>query len=84
MLKNFLMEQDDIPWDAMLYVTGAINYGGRVTDEWDQRCLITTLKVAYNEDALVDGYLYSDSGKYYAPSHGNSKSYTDYIENLPL
>merc|ERR1711957_275213 len=68
MLKNFLMEQEDIPWDAMLYVTGAINYGGRVTDEWDQRCLNCALKTVYNEDALVDGYLYSDSGKYYAPA----------------
>lgn len=80
MLKNFLMEQDEIPWEAMLYVTGAINYGGRVTDEWDQRCLITTLKVVYNEDALVDGYLFSDSGKYYAPSHGNINVYKDYID----
>jgi dynein heavy chain len=80
MLKNFLMEQEEIPWDAMLYVTGAINYGGRVTDEWDQRCLNTALKVVYNEDALVDGYLFSDSGKYYAPSFGNCQSYKDFIE----
>jgi len=84
MLKNFLMEQEDIPWDAMLYVTGAINYGGRVTDEWDQRCLNCALKTVYNEDALVDGYLYSDSGKYYAPAFGNIKSYNDYIDSLPL
>lgn len=47
MLRNFLQEQDEIPWEAMLFVTGSINYGGRVTDEWDQRCLATTLKVYY-------------------------------------
>lgn len=31
MLKGFL-ELDEIPWDAILWVTGFINYGGRITD----------------------------------------------------
>ena len=28
MLKLFLDEQEEIPWDALTYVTGHINYGG--------------------------------------------------------
>jgi len=43
MLKLFLEEQEDIPWDALVFVTGHINYGGRVTDNNDRRCLLTTL-----------------------------------------
>ena len=27
-LKMFLEEQEEIPWAALVYVTGQINYGG--------------------------------------------------------
>ena len=84
MLKIFLDEQDEIPWDALLYVTGHINYGGRVTDDWDRRCLISMLKKFYSYDILEDGYKFSDSGTYYAPSDGTIDVYRDYIEELPL
>lgn len=33
-----------MPWEALAYVTGQINYGGRVTDAMDRRCLIETLE----------------------------------------
>jgi len=37
LLSLLLEEQEDIPWDALLFVTGQITYGGRVTDDWDIR-----------------------------------------------
>ena len=36
-------EQEQIPWDALTYIAGEIHYGGRVTDDNDQRCLMDIL-----------------------------------------
>lgn len=75
MLRIFLDDQEDIPWEALIYVTGHINYGGRVTDDWDRRCLLSLLKKYYSMDILEDGYKFSISGIYYAPTNGAIESY---------
>jgi dynein heavy chain len=84
MLKIFLDEQEEIPWDALVYITGIINYGGRVTDDQDRRCMITTLEKYYCPDNLTDDYFYSESEKYRAPPFGDAQSYKDYIAQLPI
>lgn len=84
MLPLLLEEQEEIPWDALLFVIGHITYGGRVTDDWDRRCLMSMLKKILNTKILEDDYKFSDSGIYYAPSTGTLKTYTDYIDTLPL
>jgi dynein heavy chain len=43
LLRNFLDTSAEIPWDALNYVIGEITYGGRVTDDWDRRCLLRIL-----------------------------------------
>jgi len=35
MLKNFMIDNQEIPWDSIKLMTGMINYGGRVTDFLD-------------------------------------------------
>jgi dynein heavy chain len=84
-LSMFLNEQDDIPWDALTYVTGHINYGGRVTDDWDRVCLLSILKKFYTEDIFEQGYQFSQSGIYHVPKQENSlEAIKEYIQSMPL
>jgi dynein heavy chain, axonemal len=83
MLKLFL-EADEIPWDALTFITGDINYGGRVTDDLDRRCLLSTLKVFCSAEALKDNYNFSPSGLYYSPPDGKIESFREYIDSFPL
>jgi dynein heavy chain len=46
-MRMLIKENDEIPWDSLNFVNGDINYGGRVTDDWDRRCLLTILKQFY-------------------------------------
>ena len=73
-----------MPWDAMLYMTGHINYGGRVSDDWDRVCLLSILKKYYNQDILnTQKYVLSGSKIYFVPEYGTHKTYLEYIQSLP-
>ena len=47
-----------------MYTAGHINYGGRVTDDWDRRCLMSILSRYYEPVVLNTDYAYSESDIY--------------------
>lgn len=61
-LSNLLTEHPSVPWKALTYLTGEVTYGGRVTDEWDRRCLHALLERFFCPSALSDDYSYSPDG----------------------
>jgi len=84
-LRMFLDEQPEIPWDALLYLSGQIHYGGRVTDSLDKRTLGCILGAFYCKEILVDGYQFAnDSDLYHSPVDGTLESYRAYVESLPF
>jgi len=85
-LKMFVRNFPDMPWAAITYITGHVNYGGRVTDDQDRRCLMSILETYYpGEDVVQDeGYKFSDSGTYFSPPLGDFKALMSYFENLPM
>ncbi|CAG5929115.1 unnamed protein product [Menidia menidia] len=80
---NLYCKHGTIPWDALIYITGEITYGGRVTDAWDQRCLRTILRRFFSPEILQPGYTFCSSGVYYAPEIDELEQYRSYIEGLP-
>ncbi|KAH6585966.1 hypothetical protein BASA50_000909 [Batrachochytrium salamandrivorans] len=85
-LRNFLGEYNDIPYDAVTYLTGQCNYGGRVTDDKDRRTLMTLLSVVYNPSINLESqnYKFSASGIYCVPPSNTSYiSVMEYIKSLP-
>jgi dynein heavy chain len=76
--------EEHVPWDALLYVTGEINYGGRVTDDWDRRCLRAILKRCYQAASLEQGtFSLSNSGVYHVPAECSYATVMQTLKGLP-
>ncbi|KAK3519072.1 hypothetical protein QTP70_016355, partial [Hemibagrus guttatus] len=83
-LQLFVNEYEEVPFEAITYLTGECNYGGRVTDDWDRRLLLTILADFYNKDIIKNHrYSLSPSGRYYAPPKSIYEDYVEFIRNLP-
>ncbi|TPX54258.1 hypothetical protein SeMB42_g00367 [Synchytrium endobioticum] len=83
-LKIFLEEYDEVPFKVLKYTVAEINYGGRVTDDWDRRLILNILDDFYNANVLEDGHKFSSSDVYVSIAANNYAAYRDYIKQLPI
>mmetsp|Transcript_30720 Transcript_30720/g.59916 ORF Transcript_30720/g.59916 Transcript_30720/m.59916 type:complete len:4305 (+) Transcript_30720:116-13030(+) len=83
-LKMFLNTYEETPIVALRYLVGQLNYGGRVTDEWDLRTLNMILNDMFCEQILGDEYVFTSGGEYHAPVAGaDCDDMRQYINDLP-
>ncbi|XP_077987554.1 dynein axonemal heavy chain 3-like isoform X2 [Glandiceps talaboti] len=83
--QMFLNDYDEVPLEALTYLIGECNYGGRVTDDHDRRLLNSLLENFYNLDSIQKShYRYSSSGSYFCPDSDNYEGYLEYIKSLPF
>ncbi|TPX78384.1 hypothetical protein CcCBS67573_g00352 [Chytriomyces confervae] len=86
--KTALTPAGKIPWTTLRYLVGETIYGGRVTDDYDRRVLMTYLE-EYLGDFLFDTFqpfffFQSSQVEYKVPMGGSRDDYISYIETLPL
>ncbi|XP_072165822.1 dynein axonemal heavy chain 8-like [Diadema setosum] len=84
-IQNHLDDIDQkkgVSWNTVRYMLGEVQYGGRVTDDYDKRLLNTFAKVWFGD------HMFHDTFKFYTgytiPKCKTVHEYMDVIETLPL
>ncbi|XP_047030670.1 dynein axonemal heavy chain 12 [Helicoverpa zea] len=85
-LQMFLNQYEEIQYVAIKYLTGECNYGGRVTDDWDRRLIVTILDNYVNANVVNDpNYTFCDIGPQYGlPRRCEYQDYLKHIETVPV
>ena len=73
---RYLNQYEEIPWQALRYLIGEANYGGRVTDNLDRRLLRTYVDQYFNQETVSaggagNGFTLSTMEHYYIPDNSN-------------
>ena len=48
----------NVPFNVLKYIAGEVIYGGRVTDDYDRRCLLSILGNFFSNSAIQSEYYY--------------------------
>jgi len=85
-LMLFVNQYEQVPYKVLNFLGAKINYGGRVTDDKDKLLISTILQTFICPESVEkkEGYKYSTSGLYFAPTAETIEEFVTYIKGLPL
>ncbi len=86
--KAFENKDEAIPWNSLKYLIGEAMYGGRVTDDWDRRVLMTYLE-EYMGDFLFDKnrdffFAKTPDYDYIQPVNKTLEGFLNTVNDIPL
>jgi dynein heavy chain len=73
-----------ISWEALRFLVSDIHYGGRVTDEWDQRLMQVYAEQYFCPELLTtQNYQLSVNTAYFVPDPTTAADYLQFVNRMP-